>query len=339
MTIRRNWVMAFYKEEVNMINKDVLQKFDKCNIAVFGDLMLDKYIFGAVERISPEAPIPIVKVEREQFTPGGAANVAANISTLGGMSHLFGIIGDDTAGKLFQNICGKYRIKMDGILTDKKKRTIEKTRIIAQNQQLLRIDSEDGNYVENQKRDVFQSKLQILSDISAFVVSDYAKGTITRALLEDLKAQSKKMGIPLIIDPKPCHKAFYHDVTLITPNQKEAGEMCHQVIRSQTDREKCGIELAKKLNCNVIITAGDHGMSVFEHDQNVQVVHIPTATQEVYDVSGAGDTVVAALALALSIGLNLYQAAELANIAAGIKVGKLGTAPVHAEEIKKKLEK
>jgi len=322
-----------------MIDSEILQKFAKCNIAVFGDLMLDKYIFGAVERISPEAPIPIVAVEREQYTPGGAANVAANVSSLGGISHLFGVIGDDIAGKLFQNICGEYSIKLDGIVTDKKKRTIEKTRIIAQNQQLLRIDSEDGNYVENQQEDVFQSKLQTLGVISAFVVSDYAKGTITRALIEDLRALSQEKGIPLIIDPKPCHKEFYHDVTLITPNQKEAGEMCHRVIKSKMEREECGIELAKRLNCNVIITAGEDGMSVFEHADDIRVIHIPTTAREVYDVSGAGDTVVATLALALSARVSLSQAAKLANIAAGIKVSKLGTAPVHAEEIKKILEK
>ncbi|MBT3209222.1 MAG: D-glycero-beta-D-manno-heptose-7-phosphate kinase [Bacteroidetes bacterium] len=318
-----------------MINKEYLieaiNKFRACNIAIIGDLMLDKYIFGKVDRISPEAPIPIIKVEEEKYVPGGAANVAANISTLGGNPFLHGILGNDTAKKILLEKTENLNINNHGIIVQDSKTTIQKIRIIAQNQQLLRIDYEDTNYIDSYTKGQFVNKLKMHKNISVILISDYAKGTITNDLMENIKTFAKENNILIIADPKPLHKAFYKDVFLITPNKKEAEEMCNMKIRDTGDVEKCGKQLMNELKCNVVITNGEKGMSVFENGQAVE--HIPTKAKEVFDVSGAGDTVVSAIALALSSGISLKESAYLANLAAGIKVAKVGTAPVCKEEL------
>ena len=308
-----------------------INKFSVSNIAVIGDLMLDKYIFGMVDRISPEAPIPIVKVEKEKYVPGGAANVAANISTLGGNPFLHGILGNDSAKETLLEKTEKLKINNHGIIIQESKTTIQKIRIVAQNQQLLRIDYEDTNYIDSYTKGQFVNKLRNHKNISVIVISDYAKGTITMDLMENIKDFAKENNILIIADPKPLHKNFYKDVFLITPNKKEAEEMCNMKINSLSDLENCGHQLMRELNCNVVLTNGDKGMSVFENGTTVE--HIPTKAKEVFDVSGAGDTVVSAIALALSIGVSLRDAAYLANLAAGIKVAKVGTAPVDKEEL------
>ncbi len=310
-----------------------IKKFKSLNIAIVGDLMLDKYIFGNVERISPEAPIPIVAVTNEKYFPGGAANVAANISTLGGKANLYGLIGLDTPGELLLGCCDHFGIKHDGVIADKKLNTIQKIRIVAHHQQLLRIDYEDlKTGIENNTR---QFLLKILKEkkLNAIIVSDYAKGCINMPLMTELKILASKKKIPLLVDPKPPHKNLYRDVFLVTPNKKEAEEMSGMKINNNSDAIHCGKKIMEELNCNVIITRGEQGMSVFEKGKQPQ--HIPTNAQEVYDVSGAGDTVIATLCLAICSGFTLYDAAVLANIAAGIKVAKAGTSPVTFEELKK----
>jgi len=308
-----------------------LDQFKNKKIAVIGDLILDKYIFGDVERISPEAPIPIINVKKETFAPGGAANVAANVATLSGKAYLFGIVGKDSARDTLLETTRSYAINTDGIFTDNNKTTIQKIRVIGQHQQLLRIDYEKTDYIDNEKNSLLFKKLRNLTDISAIVISDYAKGMISQNLVEQIKQYAKQNNILLIIDPKPLHKSFYKGAFLITPNRKEAQQMSGILIENREDFIKAGQKLIPEMKANIVLTAGELGMFVFEKGK--EYIHIPTVAKDVFDVSGAGDTVVASLALALSVGTSLSEASVIANHAAGIKVGKVGTSPVLLAEL------
>ena len=316
--------------------KKYLDQFKNKKIAVIGDLILDKYIFGDVERISPEAPIPIINVKKETFAPGGAANVAANISTLSGKAYLLGIVGNDSAKETLLDTAHSHDINTDGIFTDNDKTTIQKIRVIGQHQQLLRIDYEKTDYIDNEKNSLLFKNLTNLMDISAIVISDYAKGTITQNLVEQIKQYAKLNNILLIIDPKPLHKSFYEGAFLITPNRKEAQKMSGIFIENKEDFIIAGQKLIPEMNANIVLTAGELGMFVFEKGK--EYIHIPTVAKDVFDVSGAGDTVVASLALALSAGATLSEAAIIANHAAGIKVGKVGTSPVLLAELLKSFQ-
>ena len=357
---------------------EILSNFSNQKIAVIGDLILDKYVYGEVDRISPEAPVPIVRVLKEKYVPGGAANVAANISTLGGKPFLFGIVGNDQYKDILFNKIKEIKISTSSIFTDSNKTTTMKTRVIGMNQQLLRIDHESTNYIKTHQEEKIVNKLREINNLSAIIISDYAKGTITKQLMLQMIQFSKENNILLIIDPKPKHKNWYAGSTLITPNKKEAQEMSGIIIESEDDFIKAGTELVNRFDTNVIITAGADGMYVFEtgkrdkvksvreknrhseeiiqrhstkslstpdstHNsklttQNLSVSHIPTQAKEVYDVSGAGDTVIATLAIALSCKASLNDAAILANQAAGIKVSKIGTAPIFLEELVKEFQ-
>ena len=313
-----------------------LKQFNNKKIAVIGDLMLDKYVYGEVERISQEAPIPIIRVTDEKYAPGGAANVAANISTLGGDAYLFGIVGNDYYKDILLDKLYSLEISTDGILTNTKKNTVLKTRIIGLEQQLLRMDKENIEYIGDQFVKKLLTNLKDVDDLSAIIISDYAKGTITEELLKGVKEFAQKNNIKIIVDPKPKHHSWYKGVTLITPNRNESQKITGITIENEDSIIEAGKKLLGDLNSNIIMTAGNKGMYVFEKGK--EPVHIPAVAKEVYDVTGAGDTVVASLALALSCGVNLSDAAEISNIAAGIKVGKRGTSPVHLEELLKSFE-
>ncbi len=313
--------------------KKIIEKFNDINIAVVGDLMLDKYIIGKVERISPEAPIPVVSVHKEKFVAGGAANVAANIATLSGNAKIFGVVGKDEAALILDNCIKDLGIDTAGMINLPERKTIQKIRIIGQSQQLLRVDYEDGSYIGSHAEKQIISQLSACENLQIIIVSDYAKGTITTELMQLLKTIALKKNIKIIVDPKPKHKEFYKDVYLITPNQKEAQELSGIILEKDEDFLAAGAKLVEKFHSNIIITAGDKGMYVFPIDAPKEFTHIPTVAREVYDVSGAGDTVIATLSLALASGANLSKAAKLANIAAGIKVSKIGTAPVHFDEL------
>lgn len=351
---------------------NIIRKFPQKNIAVIGDIILDKYIFGDVDRISPEAPVPIVRVKSQKYVPGGAANVAANITTLGGNALLFGITGDDSDREILLDSLEENKINISGVLIDSAKRTTKKTRILGLNQQLLRIDFEDTEYIESNLENEFLTILKKSGHLDAVVISDYAKGTITSKLMEAIKSFCNQKKILLLVDPKPKHKFWYHGVDLITPNKNEAQTMCDLQINSNSDYYDAAVLLSDELETNVILTAGAEGMFVYPSPYTLiepaphtkplsmtiemditkkavchtskslsmrgdttipSVQHISTEAKEVYDVSGAGDTVVATLALALSAGASLIDAAKLANQAAGIKVGKLGTAVVSYKEL------
>jgi len=308
-------------------------KWKEKNILVVGDVMLDRYIFGNVERISPEAPVPIVSVTKETSTPGGAANAARNVVSLGGNAQLIGIVGADGAKEILLNESRKCGIDVEGIITDSSRPTIQKIRILGHSQQLLRIDYEDTVHSDVDMSVELGKQLSMYDEINAILISDYGKGMITQAVVHHLKAFASLRKIPLLIDPKAEHKSWYTCCTLIKPNRKEIEDMTGIKLNSQVDIERAGLALSSELHCHVLLTLGEDGLGLFEKGK--KPVYLPTVAKRVYDVSGAGDTVIATLSLALACGLDLTSAAVLANKAAGIKVGRIGTAPVSLAELTK----
>lgn len=311
-------------------------KFNK-KIAVFGDIMLDKYIYGHVDRISPEAPIPIVAVKRENHVPGGAANVAANVVSLGAKAVLFGITGEGKPAGILLDELRKRDIDTAGIIQKEQVHTIQKIRIIGQSQQLIRFDYESENYSDVKTNGFFIETLNRISDLSAIIISDYAKGTINQTLMEKIMELSAEKNIPVFVDPKPQNGDLYHHSFLITPNLKEASGLCNKALKTQREIDECGINLVQKYQSNIVITKGADGMSIYT--LNDEIVHMPTKARQVYDVSGAGDTVIAALCLSVVAGYSIKEAVDIANHAAGIKVGKLGTAAVTYDELMEELSK
>jgi len=310
--------------------------FNHKRIAIFGDIMLDKYIYGNVERISPEAPIPIVAVKEEKYVPGGAANVAANVVSLGAEAFLFGITGTGTPSEILIREANVAGINTLGVLKNENVHTIQKIRVTGQSQQIVRLDYESKNYSDGNTNEVFINVLDGIENLSAIIVSDYAKGTVNMDLMDKIREVSLKKDIHIFVDPKPVNAIIYHDVFLITPNLKEAAGLCNIELNSIEKIENCGKLLMNKYNANIIITRGADGMSVFGKDKKVK--HIPTVAKQVFDVSGAGDTVIATLCLSIISGMDMVSAANMANHAACIKVGKLGTAAVTYQELEEVLK-
>ncbi len=314
-----------------------LERFKEKKIIVIGDIMLDKYIWGSVDRISPEAPVPVVKAIKEDYVPGGAANVANNIAALGAKSFMVGITGDDAARSILVSELKKRGIDTNGVSQDKDKPTTQKIRVIGQKQQLLRIDYEKVDYLNNE----FENKTikfisDLIDDIDAIIVSDYAKGVITKTLMANIVELCRKKNKIVIIDPKPRHLDYYKGATLMTPNMKEAQEMFNITYEADGGIDEIGKYLLKKIDAPVLITRGEQGMSLYEKDG--KITNIPTKAKEVYDVTGAGDTVVATLTLSLASGANMTESAAIANYAAGIVVGKIGTSTTNVEELKRAIE-
>jgi len=315
----------------------ILENFKHTKLLVIGDIMLDKYIWGDVSRISPEAPVQVVNVLRETYEAGGAANVANNISALSGNAFMVGIAGNDNAKNILLGELNKKGINTDGIFLDKDKPTTQKVRIIGKSQQLLRVDYENKNHLHSDiEKSIINFVEEIVKEVDIIIISDYAKGVITEEIASLIKAIAKKENKPIIVDPKPEHKELYFGVTLVTPNNAEAGEMASVKDGSDDAILEMGSKLLRSLNANILITRGEKGMSLFQKDG--AITHIPAKAKEIYSLIGAGDTVVAVIALALASGADLESAAMLANISAGIKVGKIGTAGVSIAEIKKETE-
>ena len=309
---------------------NLLEGFKQKKILVVGDVMLDAYIFGGVTRVSPEAPVQVVRVEKEAFIPGGAANVASNVASLGGQVFVAGVVGNDGAGASLTNGMLKRRIDTHCIVQDGSKPTTKKTRIMAQNQQLIRFDHEQDAYLSADVEKMLLDKIRpLLPNIDAIIVSDYAKGVITENVLSTIK---KLTDAPIIVDPKPKHAAWYAGARLITPNMKEAEEMAS----GKSEQDAIGSHLVSTLGSDVLITMGERGMGLFQVDGGKS--EIPTKAKEVYDVSGAGDTVVATLALAISAGASISDAALLANHAAGIVVGKIGTSSCNLDHLREEID-
>ena len=315
----------------------LLENFKNKKILIVGDIMLDKYIWGEVLRISPEAPVQVVNVLKETYEPGGASNVANNVAALDGNAFMVGIAGNDEAKNILLEELKRKGINTNGIFTDNDKPTTQKVRIVGRSQQLLRVDYEKKEHVHKNIESAMITFLEkTIKDIDVVVISDYAKGVITPEISQRLIQISRENNKIVIVDPKPKHRDLYANVTLITPNNAEASEMTNIEDESDDALIEIGNKLLKYLNTNVLITRVEKGMSLFERDGSIK--HIPANAKEVYSLIGAGDTVVATIALAMASGANLEEAATLANIAAGIKVGKIGTASVSIDEIKREIE-
>lgn len=313
--------------------KDYIQtviRFKEANILTIGDVMLDKYIWGRVDRISPEAPVQVVDVEKTTYIPGGAANVANNIAALTGRAWVLGVVGNDESKDILrQELISR---KIDPIFITDDRPTTKKVRVLCHGQQLLRLDFEKRAPVsEKSHKKIVKYVKEVLPSIDCIILSDYAKGLITRELVEEIRILVNNSGKKLIIDPKPRNMKFYQNVDLVTPNHREASEFAGIVEEKEQDLLKIGKKMLNSLSANILITRGEKGMSLFEKNGNI--THIPTSARQVFDVTGAGDTVIAVVALALAAGVNYAEAAAIANYAAGIVVGKVGTATVGMEEL------
>lgn len=313
--------------------KDIITLFRQCRIAVLGDLMLDEFLWGKVDRISPEAPVPVVQIKRETWRPGGAANVASNIIALGGKAYIFGIIGDDGAGRKLKEAMQAESIDVEGVIVDSSRRTTVKTRIIGHNQQMIRIDRENTEQIEyNCRRLMSDQLLRMMNDLDGVIISDYAKGVIAEDLLSQIIERFKKAGKFVAVDPKLKNFPLYRGATIITPNTKEAESILGRIFETEQDFLDGGTELLKRFRVDsVMITRGEQGMSLFERGK--KPITIPTQALEVFDVTGAGDTVIATFAMAMASGCEMAEAAETANLAAGVVVGIVGTATASPEKL------
>jgi len=313
--------------------EQLTERFAGRCILVLGDLMLDEFIWGRVRRISPEAPVPVVEVERQTLVLGGAGNVAANLVALGARPAPFGVAGDDANTERMRAAFHDIGVSSDGIVVDASRATTLKTRIIAHNQQVVRADRESRAPVSNAIEAAIIARFTSALDAAdAVVVSDYNKGLLTPRLLAETLAAARQRGLPVCLDPKMRSFAGYQPVTVITPNHQEAAEAAGLAIEDEASLIEAGRRLLGAIDCRaVLITRGEEGMALFT--DGGEVTRIPTVAREVYDVTGAGDTVIATLALALAAGASFAEAAILANHAAGVVVGKVGTATVTRDEL------
>lgn len=307
----------------------ILDSFKNIKIGVVGDLMLDDYIIGIVDRISPEAPVPVVNVKEERFVLGGAANVVNNLSVLGAQTICFGVIGADDNGDRLIKTFDEKGIDHSGIIRANNIPTIVKRRILAGNQQLLRIDWEKAEPISKELEDAllenFNSKIDSLD---AVILSDYDKGVLTPRVAKEIVRLCREKKKIVTVDPKPKNAMNYIGATSMTPNRKEAMECLGK--SKVTDFETLGKELKEKLQLdNLLLTRSEEGMSLFLDE----IINIPTFAKEVYDVTGAGDTVISVFTLASAAGVDWHESAKIANTAAGVVVGKMGTSTVTKEEI------
>ena len=313
--------------------EQVLSKASGKIVVVLGDLMLDQFVWGTVERISPEAPVPVVKTTRESFHLGGAGNVAANIVALGGIARPVGVVGEGRyADHLLETLTGGG-IDPRGTLRVPGRVTTVKTRVVAHSQQVVRYDREQDDDLDDALADRLAEKaVEECAEADALIVSDYEKGCITPHLLEKVLPLARERNIPIIVDPKPGIWKSYRPVTAITPNQSEASRMSGVRVRSDDDVRKAGRVILEELACEaVLMTLGEKGMLLLEREKDPHAIE--ATSREVFDVTGAGDTVAAALALCLATGAPVIDAATVANAAAGVVAGKVGTAVASPPEV------
>ncbi len=310
-----------------------IQSFKKCSILVVGDLMIDEYLWGEVDRISPEAPVQVVGVQNEEFTLGGCGNVVNNLVALGAKVSTVGVIGSDREGELLRKRLDDLGVDIEGVVEEKRRCTTRKTRIIAAHQHVLRIDRENRKEIsEKTLQAMTRAASQKIESSDVVLISDYGKGVVTPALLDRLTRAAKEKGISTIADPKGVDFKKYNGMTLLTPNKKEAAAATSMEIRTESDLIAAGNRILRSVDIvSLLITCGKDGMVLFERDENSH--KISADARQVFDVSGAGDTVVAVLGLAVASGADLQTAAAVANTAAGIVVGKVGTATVSPEEL------
>lgn len=313
--------------------RDLVQGFKDKRIAVVGDIMVDKYVWGNVSRISPEAPVPVIEVEKETERLGGAANVANNIKSLGGEPLLVGVVGNDANGTLLSKLLAEQGCPTYGIVSDASRPTTIKTRVIAHSQHVVRIDNE-------QKRDIsFTVQEQILSvlrgninSIDGIILEDYNKGVIVKTLIHQIVELAREHKKIVTVDPKFQNFFEYKNVSVFKPNRKEVEEALGTKLNTEEEIREAMMLLKKRLNAdNVLLTRGEHGMSLLDRQGTLN--HIPTRARHVADVSGAGDTVIATLTIALASGASIQEASSLANFAGGIVCGEVGIVPITAEAL------
>jgi len=333
--------------------RKIIGKFNKARILVIGDLILDEYIWGSVERISPEAPVPVLWANKRTFVPGGTANVANNIRSLGAQVSLLGVTGDDANSKILFAELKKRKINTRGIFIERKRHTTVKTRILAGHQQVVRVDWEHTHDLpEELNAKILKYIEKNIASFDAVIIEDYGKGVINVELLGRLVSLAKAHKKIITVDPKEDNFQYYHGVTAITPNRKELENAIRNLkikdnsnrFKINTDRlftdkdiDSAARQITDYLDLDsILVTLGEQGMKLLE--KNGRLTHIPTQAQEVFDVSGAGDTVISSFTLALCAGASKLEAAHIANFAAGIVVGKLGTAVTNSRELLERIK-
>jgi rfaE bifunctional protein kinase chain/domain len=316
-----------------------IDRFAGKRIAVVGDLMVDRYYWGAVRRVSPEAPVPVVEVESESVRLGGAANVAHNIRSLGGIPVVIGLTGDDHPGEVLRELVRDAGFDGSGVVVDSSRPTTIKTRVIAQGQHVVRIDNESKAPCSDAHRrklvDVMRKEMPTLDGI---IIEDYNKGVVSRELIEEVTALARQHRRIVTVDPKFDNFLEFKGVTVFKPNRREAEEVLGGRLRTTQDIERAGKQLLEMLGAdNILLTRGEDGMSLFEAGGGV--LHLPSVAENVQDVSGAGDTVISTLTMALASGVGIREACMLANCASGVVVGAIGIAPIRPDELRAAVER
>jgi rfaE bifunctional protein kinase chain/domain len=320
--------------------RQLLRNASRRKIVVLGDVMLDQFVWGQVNRISPEAPVPVVEFDRESYMPGGAANVARNLTSLGGDAAMCSIVGEDAEGLRLKKLLTDDRVDCRPLFRSKSRQTGIKTRIVAQQQQIVRLDKElRSDLTDAELRRIFRYLKSLEGDVSAIIVGDYGKGLVTQRLLEQLKTFCLERQLWLSVDPKPVHLLDLSGFSLLTPNRREAFALAgcayenkHLNPKEDTVLLHVAETLLDRLKPrSLLITLGELGMLICEKKKTP--FHIPTLAQDVFDVSGAGDTVIGAFTLAIAAGATAREAAMFSNHVAGVVVGKMGTATVSKQEL------
>ena len=326
----------------NIINRkralDIINRFHSSKVLVVGDIMVDQFIWGKVSRISPEAPVPVVKVTSESLLLGGCANVLNNVFSMGGKVAVSGIVGSDEMGSWLIGKLKTMNIDTAGIIVEDERPTIVKTRVVAHSQQVVRFDREDKSPVSQDSLQGIIEYIKSMEDnLGAVVISDYNKGVFSEELIRGIREITSERGIILCIDPKQSDFSLYRGCDLITPNHQEMERALGMELKNNDDITNGGRTLIRKFDFGaLLVTRGEEGMSLFEN--NGRVTHISTVARDVFDVTGAGDTVIGVFALCVAAGATFREASALSNHAAGIAVGKVGTAPVYQDELKKRYE-
>ncbi len=312
----------------------LISRLSEGRVLVVGDIIMDEFIWGKVDRISPEAPVPVVTVKRETQLLGGAANVVNNIRSLGGQVSLAGLVGGDERGRRILKLLEESGVETGGVLVDPRRPTTVKTRIIAHSQQVVRFDRENQAPLSKGYADSMASYVrEMIHMVDTVVIADYGKGIITAELVQLITQLSKKANKVVTLDPKINRFHLYRDVTIVTPNSQEAGIAAGTEIVDEDSLREAAWKLLNRFNCEaVLITRGEDGMALFERGR--KEILVPTTAREVFDVTGAGDTVIGVIGLTLAVGATFSEAAHISNFAAGVVVGKVGTATVTLEELR-----
>lgn len=316
--------------------RSLLDEFPRVRLLVIGDVVLDEYVWGEVDRVSPEAPVPVVHVRDETLVLGGAANVARNIIALGGSAALCSVLGDDAGGRRVMDLLKDLGVDPGGLVVAPGRPTTRKTRIIARSQQVVRFDRETLDPLPGPvRRRLLDEVGRALPSVDGVIVEDYGKGVLSSRLAAEIMRRSEAAGIPVAVDPKQT-LAPYRGASLIKPNLREVETLTGLPVRTAEDLTRAIGRLRQKLGgCAVVVTRGAAGVTLFEED--AEGLGVPTVAREVFDVQGAGDTMIAALVLALRAGGSLLEAAAIANAAAGVVVGKVGTATASVDEVRERL--